>query len=136
MNRKGRLHRRSKYRHHRYRSKYPTAIRRADPEREVSYRPRRHMAQMMVAYYGRDTVAMVGRIIHIPAAVEPASGQTDQTGCGDQTMAVLFSEIVSDTDITEACRMVMIAGAMQDSRIGIKPTVNTVWSGFLPEYCP
>jgi ribokinase len=62
--------------------------------------------------------------IHIPAAVEPASGQTDQTGCGDQTMAVLCSEIVSGTDLTDACRMAMIAGALQYSRIGIQPVTK------------
>lgn len=65
-----------------------------------------------------------GRKIHIPAAVEPASGQFDQTGCGDQTMAVLCSEIVSGKDLTDACRMAMIAGAMQYSRIGIQPVTR------------
>jgi ribokinase len=65
-----------------------------------------------------------GGQIHIPAAVEPASGQADQTGCGDQTMAVLCSEIVSGTYLTEACRMAMIAGAIQYSRTGIQPVTR------------
>ena len=62
--------------------------------------------------------------IHIPAAVEQTSGQTDQTGCGDQTMAVMCSGIVSGKDLTEACRMAMIAGAIQYSRIGIQPVTR------------
>jgi len=62
--------------------------------------------------------------IHLPAAEGPESSQCDQTGCGDQTMAVLCSEIVSGRDLTEACRMAMIAGALQYSRIGIQPVTR------------
>jgi ribokinase len=65
-----------------------------------------------------------GNKIHIPAAEEPESSQCDQTGCGDQTMAVLCSEIVSGRDLTDACRMAMIAGALQYSRIGIQPVTR------------
>jgi ribokinase len=62
--------------------------------------------------------------IHVPAAEEPESKQYDQTGCGDQTMAVLCSEIVVGRDLTEACRMAMLAGALQYSRIGIQPVTR------------
>jgi len=65
-----------------------------------------------------------GNKIHVPAAVAPESRQYDQTGCGDQTMAVLCSEIVSGRDLTDACRMAMLAGALQYSRIGIQPVTR------------
>lgn len=62
--------------------------------------------------------------IHLPASQKPEAGQCDQTGCGDQTMAVLCSEIISGRDLTDACRIAMIAGALQYSRIGIQPVTR------------
>jgi len=76
-----------------------------------------------------------GNKIHIPAVVEPEAGQCDQTGCGDQTMAVLCSEIVSGRDLTDACRMAMIAGALQYSRIGIQPVTRSDVEQYIKRSC-
>jgi len=65
-----------------------------------------------------------GNKIHLHASEEPEARQCDQTGCGDQTMAVLCSEIISGRDLTDACRIAMIAGALQYSRIGIQPVTR------------
>ncbi len=57
----------------------------------------------------------------IPVPDIKKSDQADETGCGDQVMAVLCSEIASGKDILEASKTAILAGTMQFNRLGIKP---------------
>lgn len=61
---------------------------------------------------------------HIPVRKLEDTGVADETGCGDQTMAVLCAEIVSGKEVCEAFRMSVLAGTMQYHRLGIQPVTR------------
>ncbi len=58
---------------------------------------------------------------HIPVPRLSCATHTDETGCGDQTTAVLCSETLRGTTIDEAARTAVYAGTLQFQRQGIRP---------------
>ncbi len=58
---------------------------------------------------------------HIPVPEIEIAENTDETGCGDQTTAVLCAEIVSGENILQAFSTAVLAGTMQYNRTGIQP---------------
>lgn len=62
--------------------------------------------------------------VHIPVPQLKDTGTADETGCGDQTMAVICAEAINETDIVQACRKATVAGSMQFARTGIQPLKN------------
>lgn len=67
---------------------------------------------------------------HLPVVDLKATGDSDETGCGDQVTAVMASEIAFGTPLSEAARIAMIAGGLQFRRIGIQPVVKTDVTNF------
>ena len=76
--------------------------------------------------HGKNGAYLFGKGIeeHIPVRKLEDTGVADETGCGDQTMAVLCAEIVSGEDVCEAFRRAVLAGTMQYHRLGIQPVTR------------
>lgn len=72
---------------------------------------------------GGDGAYLFGEDIdeHIPASDPPKTGERDETGCGDQTMATLCMYLSEGMDVVEASRIAIRAGTIQFSRSGIRP---------------
>ena len=62
---------------------------------------------------------------HIPIPRVADSGQKDETGCGDQTMAALCAAIDSGKSIVEAAERAILAGTLQFHKLGIQPVTKT-----------
>ena len=71
------------------------------------------------------------RHIKVPQSepADTAGGTADETGCGDQAMAVLCSEISRGEDLAKAAAAAVMAGTIQYSRIGIQPVTRKELSG-------
>jgi ribokinase len=59
--------------------------------------------------------------LHLPVPEVPPTGQRDETGCGDQTMAVLCTLLQQGVSLPEAARLAIHAGTLQFHRRGIQP---------------
>lgn len=62
--------------------------------------------------------------MHIPIPEVQASGEKDETGCGDQTMAALCAEIQESKTLVDAAKQAILAGTLQFHRHGIKPVTK------------
>ncbi|MBI9044498.1 MAG: bifunctional hydroxymethylpyrimidine kinase/phosphomethylpyrimidine kinase [Anaerolineaceae bacterium] len=58
---------------------------------------------------------------HIPIPNLTGFDQFDETGCGDQTMAVLCAEYLQGKSILESTKQAVLAGTVQFFRTGIQP---------------
>lgn len=65
--------------------------------------------------FSRDTE------MHIPIPEVAATGERDETGCGDQTMAALCAFLQEGKNIKEATELAILAGTLQFHRSGIQP---------------
>lgn len=72
------------------------------------------------AYLFTDTQAL-----HIPAPTDTTGDIQDETGCGDQAMAVLCVALQAGKSLEEAARQAVYAGTMQFYRQGIQPLTKT-----------
>lgn len=63
--------------------------------------------------------------VHLPIPEVKESGEKDETGCGDQTMAALCALLQDDVSIKEASQKAILAGTLQFHRTGIKPVTKT-----------
>jgi len=61
---------------------------------------------------------------HVPVPQFAPSDRTDETGCGDQVMAVLCAEIARGKDLLQAADLAVRAGAIQYYRVGIQPVTR------------
>lgn len=62
--------------------------------------------------------------LHVPIPTIPTTDEIDATGCGDQTMATLCSELQSGKSLEEAAKLAVLAGTLQFHRHGIKPVTR------------
>lgn len=58
---------------------------------------------------------------HIRAPGVPAGGVRDETGCGDQTTAVMAALLCEGQSLESAARLAVRAGTLQYGRLGIDP---------------
>jgi ribokinase len=73
---------------------------------------------------GADGAYLFGPTVerHIPApTLQTASEQTDETGCGDQVMAVLSYCLAIGMDMERAASAAIAAGSLQYRRAGVQP---------------
>lgn len=61
---------------------------------------------------------VVTRVV-VPTVPRDSGG--DETGCGDQTMAVLCAELFLGRGFPEACHLAVMAGALQFTHVGVTP---------------
>jgi ribokinase len=61
---------------------------------------------------------------HIPVPEVIATAQCDETGCGDQTTAIIASMISEGYDINRAALAAVKAGTLQYHRVGIQPVAR------------
>jgi len=61
---------------------------------------------------------------HIPIPDVEISGEKDETGCGDQTMAALCAFIQEGKTLQEAAELAIFAGTLQFHKSGIKPVLK------------
>ncbi|HSW37843.1 MAG TPA: PfkB family carbohydrate kinase [Candidatus Saccharimonadales bacterium] len=66
---------------------------------------------------------------HIPIPNVEASGQKDETGCGDQTMAGLCASLQDGKNTEEAARLAVLAGTLQFHKTGIQPVTKDELEG-------
>ncbi len=59
--------------------------------------------------------------LHLPAPEVDCTGQRDETGCGDQTMAALCALLQEGLPLPEATELAIRAGTLQFHRRGIQP---------------
>lgn len=78
---------------------------------------------VMITHGAKGAYAFSGREErHIPVPKIPGVGvDADETGCGDQAMAVLCAETVSGRAFPEAACRAVAAGSLQFRRAGIRP---------------
>jgi ribokinase len=69
--------------------------------------------------------------VHLPVPTLGEEEETDETGCGDQTTAVLCSETLRGSPIDEAARTAVYAGTLQFQRRGIQPVCPEELEGTL-----
>jgi ribokinase len=62
-----------------------------------------------------------GDVRHVPAPALSLDTGGDETGCGDQAMAVLCAELFLRRPFLDASRMAVRAGTLQFTRIGVTP---------------
>ncbi|MBN2366197.1 MAG: hypothetical protein EH225_09390 [Calditrichaeota bacterium] len=58
---------------------------------------------------------------YIPVPSLSDSGIRDETGCGDQTTAILAAALAEGSDLFSAARLSILAGSLQFQRAGIDP---------------
>lgn len=66
-----------------------------------------------------------GTVLHMPAPEVPRGIIGDETGCGDQTMAVLCAELSAGSPFADASRLAVRAGTLQFTRTGVTPLTRT-----------
>lgn len=59
--------------------------------------------------------------LHIPIPSVERSGEKDETGCGDQTMAALCALLQDGKSFKEAAQLAVLAGTLQFHKSGIQP---------------
>jgi ribokinase len=67
---------------------------------------------------------------HIPIPSVEATGEKDETGCGDQAMAALCTSVQDGKPIKEAAELAVIAGTLQFHKAGITPLTLSELSKF------
>lgn len=72
--------------------------------------------------------------IHIPIPDVEPTGEKDETGCGDQTMATLCAEIQADKTLAHATEKAVLAGTLQFHRHGIQPVSTEELTGSHHDY--
>ena len=59
--------------------------------------------------------------LHLPIPQASDTGEKDETGCGDQTMAALCAFLQENKPIKDAAELAILAGTLQFHKSGIKP---------------
>lgn len=82
-----------------------------------------HRIQNVLITHGAKGAYLFGRGTgtHIPVPPLGGKRETDETGCGDQTTAVLCSQTLRGRSIDQAARLAVYAGTLQFHRQGIDP---------------
>jgi len=65
-----------------------------------------------------------GKCSHIPVPKIPIGKGKDETGCGDQTMAVIAAKLIDKVSLGEALVSGMVGGAIQFGNSGIVPVTK------------
>jgi ribokinase len=73
-------------------------------------------------FFGQGGVA---EVLSIPEV--PDTEASDETGCGDQTMAALCVALEEGDDLVRACRRALAAGTLQFHRAGVSPITRQEW---------
>jgi sugar/nucleoside kinase (ribokinase family) len=94
---------------------------------------REHGADYALITHGRAGGYLFGDGIatHIPIPRVPPAAQPDSTGCGDQVMAVLCSQLSLNVDVLSAARAAIAAGTLQFGRVGIEPVTPAELATYL-----
>jgi len=61
---------------------------------------------------------------HLPIPDVAVSGEKDETGCGDQTMAAMCAFLQEGKEPEEAAELAILAGTLQFHKSGIKPVTK------------
>jgi len=82
----------------------------------------RGIRNVMISHGARGAYLFTDQLReHIPAPPVTIDADRDETGCGDQTTAVLASLIAEGRTVSEAAHPAVRAGTLQYQRIGIVP---------------
>jgi ribokinase len=83
---------------------------------------KRGITNVLITHGARGAYLFInGSGRHIPAPRVPEGPGRDETGCGDQTTAVLAALIAEGAEMVEAARLAVRAGTLHYHRIGIDP---------------
>lgn len=87
----------------------------------------RHGAKNVLITVGADGAYLftADGTVHIPAPEAKMGDGQDETGCGDQAMAVLCAALQSGKGMEDAARDAVYAGTMQFYRHGIQPLTKS-----------
>lgn len=82
----------------------------------------RGVARVLVTRGANDAWCAEGGVVtRVVVPTVPRDSAGDETGCGDQTMAVLCAELFLGRAFTEACDLAVMAGALQFTHVGVTP---------------
>jgi ribokinase len=99
--------------------------------RAAEFIRRRGVRNVMITHgaYGAYLFTEEAEAVHIPVPEVNGGTDRDETGCGDQTTAVLAALTAEGMDICKAARLAVEAGTLQYHRLGIQPVQREELSG-------
>jgi ribokinase len=94
-----------------------------DAKRAATYLMDHGILNVLITLGGKGAylISRTTEAIHIPVPMLQFGEARDETGCGDQTMAMLCVCLLEGNGIADAARRAILAGTMQFHRRGIIP---------------